>query len=106
MRREVLERLDASDAVIMAAAVADWRAEEVPEHKVKKGDADRWTITLVKNPDIAAEVGAAQEKRPGAGCLCRGDRAFEGTRHRKAQEKTSRPRGGQRREPDRDRLRG
>lgn len=61
MRREVLERLDASDAVIMAAAVADWRAEEVPEHKVKKGDADRWTITLVKNPDIAAEVGARKK---------------------------------------------
>lgn len=63
MREQVLARLDRADVVIMAAAVADWRAEEVAAHKVKKGESDRWTITLVKNPDIAAEVG--QRKRPG-----------------------------------------
>lgn len=63
MRDQVLARLEACDVVVMAAAVADWRAETVSERKVKKGEADRWTITLVKNPDIAAEVGA--RKRPG-----------------------------------------
>lgn len=57
MRDEVLARLEECDAVVMAAAVADWRAEEVATEKVKKGEADRWTITLVKNPDIASEVG-------------------------------------------------
>ena len=43
-----------ADAVIMAAAVADWRLEHVADHKVKKGDADSWSIELVKNPDLIA----------------------------------------------------
>jgi len=63
MRREVLARVAECDAVVMAAAVADFRAEEVAAEKVKKGNEERWTVTLVKNPDIAKEVGA--HKRPG-----------------------------------------
>ena len=49
------ECLDA-DAVIMAAAVADWRVAEVAGRKVKKGDSDTWTIDLVKNPDLIAGI--------------------------------------------------
>ena len=49
------ECLDA-DAVIMAAAVADWRVAEVAGRKVKKGDSDAWTIDLVKNPDLIAGI--------------------------------------------------
>ena len=49
------ECLDA-DAVIMAAAVADWRVAEVADRKVKKGDSDTWTIDLVKNPDLIAGI--------------------------------------------------
>ena len=49
------ECLDA-DAVIMAAAVADWRVAEVADQKVKKGDSDTWTIDLVKNPDLIAGI--------------------------------------------------
>ena len=58
-----------SDA-LTSATPSSWRPpwpigeqERVAEEKVKKGESDRWTITLVKNPDIAAEVGA--RKRPG-----------------------------------------
>lgn len=63
MRDAVLARSRACDAVVMAAAVADYRAEHVAPDKIKKGTGDRWTVTLVKNPDIAKEVGAG--KRPG-----------------------------------------
>ena len=49
------ECIDA-DAVIMAAAVADWRVAEVAGRKVKKGDSDTWTIDLVKNPDLIAGI--------------------------------------------------
>lgn len=63
MHREVISRAAECDAVVMAAAVSDFRAEQVQGEKVKKGDKDRWTVTLVPNPDIAGEVGA--QKRPG-----------------------------------------
>ena len=55
--RDALNRecLDA-DAVIMAAAVADWRVAEVASRKVKKSDSDTWTIDLVKNPDLIAGI--------------------------------------------------
>ena len=49
------ECLDA-DAVIMAAAVSDWRVAEVAGRKVKKGDSNTWTIDLVKNPDLIAGI--------------------------------------------------
>ncbi len=45
-----------ADAVIMAAAVADWRVAEIAGQKVKKGDADTWMIDLVKNPDLIAGI--------------------------------------------------
>ena len=45
-----------ADAIIMAAAVADWRVAEIADQKVKKGGADTWTIDLVKNPDLIAGI--------------------------------------------------
>ncbi|MDE2688265.1 MAG: bifunctional phosphopantothenoylcysteine decarboxylase/phosphopantothenate--cysteine ligase CoaBC [Chloroflexota bacterium] len=45
-----------ADALIMAAAVADWRPSSAAEQKVKKGDSDTWEINLVKNPDIIAGI--------------------------------------------------
>jgi phosphopantothenoylcysteine decarboxylase/phosphopantothenate--cysteine ligase len=45
-----------ADLVIMAAAVADCRPEEVGEQKIKKGDLPPH-ISLVKNPDILATIG-------------------------------------------------
>ncbi|SHE65337.1 phosphopantothenoylcysteine decarboxylase / phosphopantothenate--cysteine ligase [Modicisalibacter ilicicola DSM 19980] len=46
-----------SDLFIGCAAVADYRAEQVAEHKIKKtaGD-DALTLRLVKNPDIIATI--------------------------------------------------
>ena len=45
-----------ADAIIMAAAVADWRVAEIADQKVKKTGDDTWTIDLVKNPDLIAGI--------------------------------------------------
>jgi len=47
------------DAVVMSAAVADFRPADVSPLKVKKSQAAH-TITLVRNPDILAGLGAAR----------------------------------------------
>ena len=60
-----------SDAIIMAAAPADFRAAITADHKLKKTDgADSMTLELAKNPDILAtlpgggiRVGFAAETR-------------------------------------------
>ncbi len=53
----VLARQPETDVLIGAAAVADFRPAEVAGQKIKKkGDAEGLVITLVRNPDILAEV--------------------------------------------------
>lgn len=59
MRDAVFAQVPTADAVIMSAAVADYRPAEVATEKLKKGDGGL-TLTLVKNPDILAELGAAR----------------------------------------------
>ena len=56
MRDAVLAECVDADALIMAAAVADWRPVSAADQKVKKGESDTWTIELTKNPDILAEA--------------------------------------------------
>jgi phosphopantothenoylcysteine decarboxylase/phosphopantothenate--cysteine ligase len=49
-----------ADVVIMAAAVADYRPEQVADHKLKKDtQGDTLDLHLVKNPDILKELTAA-----------------------------------------------
>lgn len=66
MQAAIEARLSDADAVIMTAAVADYRPAEMSERKIKKtADNDELSITLVKNPDILAGLGAARKgKRP------------------------------------------
>jgi len=46
-----------ADAVVMVAAVADYRAAEVSHAKIRKEDGDGTvTLSLVQNPDILAEL--------------------------------------------------
>jgi phosphopantothenoylcysteine decarboxylase/phosphopantothenate--cysteine ligase len=54
-----------SDIFVAAAAVADYRPESPSNQKIKKqeADGDRMTVTLVKTPDILAEMG--RRKKPG-----------------------------------------
>jgi phosphopantothenoylcysteine decarboxylase/phosphopantothenate--cysteine ligase len=57
MRAAVLDVARAADAVVMAAAVADFRPAVRGETKLKKTDAEPDPIALVRNPDILAELG-------------------------------------------------
>ena len=60
MREAVLAACAGADAVIMAAAVSDYRPAEVASQKIKKGDAgeDGLVLRLVKNDDFFLEVPA------------------------------------------------
>jgi phosphopantothenoylcysteine decarboxylase/phosphopantothenate--cysteine ligase len=60
MRDAVTAQCEDTDALIMAAAVADWRSAEVADHKLKKGSAETMTIEMVKNPDIVAGIGGGR----------------------------------------------
>ena len=60
MHAAVLAEYDAVDAVVKAAAVADYRPAEIAAHKIKKSDGEL-TLTLTRNPDILYELG--QKKR-------------------------------------------
>ena len=43
-------------ALIMAAAVADYRPAEASERKQKRGDREHWTLELERNPDLIASL--------------------------------------------------
>jgi phosphopantothenoylcysteine decarboxylase/phosphopantothenate--cysteine ligase len=64
MRKAVLEAAADADAVVMAAAPADFRPAAYQANKIKKSDrGDGLTLQLVATPDIARELG--ERKRPG-----------------------------------------
>ena len=56
MREAVLSEYERADAVIMSAAVADYRAKTIAPEKIKKSEPTL-TIELEKNPDILYELG-------------------------------------------------
>jgi phosphopantothenoylcysteine decarboxylase / phosphopantothenate---cysteine ligase len=68
---QAIEMLDALrtiyarlDALIMAAAIADFRVEDASAHKIKRG-AEGLSLQLVPNPDLlAASLAFAAERRP------------------------------------------
>ncbi|RVW04328.1 bifunctional phosphopantothenoylcysteine decarboxylase/phosphopantothenate--cysteine ligase CoaBC [Rhodococcus xishaensis] len=63
MREAVMKQAADADAVIMAAAVADFRPATVADSKIKKGADEPESIPLVKNEDIL--VGLVQARREG-----------------------------------------
>ncbi|HXJ62294.1 MAG TPA: bifunctional phosphopantothenoylcysteine decarboxylase/phosphopantothenate--cysteine ligase CoaBC [Actinomycetota bacterium] len=62
MRDAVMSHLDRVDAVVKAAAVADWRPAGVAGEKLKK-DAGAPQFDLVPTPDILAELGRSKGDR-------------------------------------------
>lgn len=60
MATAVSEHVRKVDAVVMTAAVADYRAARVATEKLKKG-GERLSIDLVQNPDILAGLGGSRE---------------------------------------------
>lgn len=59
---EVMKAYENYDVIVMFAAVADYRCVQKAERKIKK-DNEVMTIELVKNPDIAKELGKVKGKR-------------------------------------------
>lgn len=62
MFNEVMKSYEAFDMLIMVAAVADYRCAQIAEKKIKK-KGDNLTIELIKNPDIAKELGKVKGNR-------------------------------------------
>ena len=62
MHDAVMQALPQSDAVILCAAVADYRVENVADKKIKREKETAPVIRLTPNPDIARAIG--QAKRP------------------------------------------
>ena len=56
MKKVVETECDGADALIMAAAVADWRPLKQLDSKAKKSASDTWSLKLVKNPDIIGSI--------------------------------------------------
>ncbi|MCC3775650.1 bifunctional phosphopantothenoylcysteine decarboxylase/phosphopantothenate--cysteine ligase CoaBC [Streptomyces sp. UNOB3_S3] len=65
LREAVLKAAADADAVVMAAAVADFRPAGYAEGKIKKQDGQEpEPVALVRNPDVLAEL-SADRPRPG-----------------------------------------
>jgi len=62
MREKVLSEFGAADAVIMSAAVADYRVKNISAQKIKKS-SPTLTLELEKNPDILKELGALKQSQ-------------------------------------------
>ena len=60
MQKEIQKAARGANALVMAAAVADYRPAEAAESKLKKQDADEEGLTLemVENPDVIASIDA------------------------------------------------
>ncbi len=61
MRDAVVEQTANADAVIMAAAVADYQPAEATGQKIKREETDGLTLHLVRTPDVLREI----PSRPG-----------------------------------------
>ena len=56
----ITRRFDEQNILIMAAAVSDYRVQNVADQKIKK-DEDTLTLTLEKNPDILKQLGKIKQ---------------------------------------------
>ena len=52
-----------ADFLIRPETPADYRAQEIAPHKIKKSDGEPLTLSLVENPDVARALG--ERKRSG-----------------------------------------
>jgi phosphopantothenoylcysteine decarboxylase/phosphopantothenate--cysteine ligase len=64
MRDAILSASDGADALVMAAAVADYRPVEIAAQKIKK-TSDLLTLQLTRTPDTLAEVARLRESGRG-----------------------------------------
>lgn len=57
MFEAVTSRFREVDIVVASAGVCDWRPATCSEEKIKKAGQDEHVMTLVRNPDVLAELG-------------------------------------------------
>ncbi|WP_054741651.1 bifunctional phosphopantothenoylcysteine decarboxylase/phosphopantothenate--cysteine ligase CoaBC [Cellulosilyticum ruminicola] len=77
MYEVVHEYFNWSDAVIKAAAVADYRPRVESQHKVKKTGLDDMTLELVRNPDILQSLGEIKSHQVLVGFAAETDNVVE-----------------------------
>ena len=65
LRTAVLAAAADADAVVMAAAVADFRPRDTQATKIKKGAGEPDSVALVRTADVLAEVARVPRARPG-----------------------------------------
>ena len=98
MHAAVMAQVGQADAVVMAAAVADYAPRDgVRGEKIKKAEGDL-TLTLQRTPDILAELGGRRSDAPRpvlVGFAAETGDLVERARH-KLQSKGSRPDRGER----------
>ncbi len=75
MQKKLLQLYPKSDAVIMAAAVSDFRPEKFSEEKIKR--EGKLTLNLLPNPDILAGLGKAKKKQKLVGFALEGGNGLE-----------------------------
>jgi phosphopantothenoylcysteine decarboxylase/phosphopantothenate--cysteine ligase len=63
LREAVLKAAEGADAVVMSAAVADFRPAASAAYKIKKAGSEPAPVELTENPDVLAEL--VQLRRPG-----------------------------------------
>lgn len=62
MLQAVMDEKEGADMTILAAAVADYAPESSSNVKIKREGKEEMTLRLVRNPDIAAALGADKGK--------------------------------------------
>lgn len=86
MYEVVMKQYTSCDILIMVAAVADYRAEAIGERKIKKSE-ESLNIRLVKNPDIAFELGKIKENRVLVGFSAETDNLYENAKEKLKRKK-------------------
>ena len=81
MRRAVMAAFRRADALVMTAAVSDYRPARRRAGKWKKGAA-RISLPLVRNPDILAEAGRSKGDRVCVGFAVEVQEALRGAREK------------------------
>ena len=81
MRDAVVQQCADADALLMAAAVADFQPAEAVREKIKREKRESISLSLVRTPDILSEVG----ERPGlvkVGFAAESEELLENARHK------------------------
>lgn len=81
MHGSVMSNYQEQDILIMIAAVADYKSKEIADLKMKKS-GNTLSLTLVKNPDIAKDLGKVKEGRILVGACAETDNLIQNAKQK------------------------